>query len=890
MDRARLIKRPTAVLATPLALLALAVGAQAAQAEPWGHLNSFALSEATQINESSHVRFAAGSDGVYYLLREEAHTGEFILQRFHEGTLQASASFKRPPEEEETSKVGSEGVDAILAVDPARGRVYVLFVYERRSQNEKEEKEEEKDKTPVFPLDESMEAAGSLYAFEYESGKLVASKTGKEGPAPELTRKQLGGQGEEPKEALLDPRGMAVEPTTGNLVITGNQDEESNSKVESGAKKQCRAAAQFLTVTSIKSIALGARYVDSAGDVLFGQTGCGQREEAESINQAPASPTFAPDGSLLAYGEDASVGPEVEGIIWQFAPAGADTHAPGEVTTSPKELYVAESIPTFSPDIGEELAASVMSLVPENGTEGTIYLSGNYNVSKQPGPVVLRYHHNSNGEAAVYEVGWTAGGGTNENTGPEPCDLHKPRGEPIMLSGLSLSGSKRGYLALTYYYEYTGAHHENQVDRAEVVEFGEGGSTTECPVSTVTTPTQSLKGATTHEVPAGTTLDLTSVVGTIVDETAVPVAAAKSVTWKIKYTSPEDKTSEETVPPIEYEHNGLHEEGTTYGTVLSHEVDFAKPGKYEITDEVSTDDLAGEEAKPSAPDVVNVTSGVLSLKDDTPEPKEVFAHEEEAKLAVQAEVSGETKLHIKKVVWVFGDGTKQEETTEKEEPNPTTLYAKHVFGRCGEAKLTTCKVKVTVEAATKAGTQTKTAEPEIKVKENKAEEAAESKTTTTPTTTETTPTATGASTTQTSTQQTTTSSQPPPSGGVDAYIASFAGASLSVSASGATSITITCPAGGSCTGTLTLQTLRAVAASGKGKKKVLTLASGSFSLTAGSRSVTLHLSSAARALLSHDHGTLAAKLTLLSRGTGGQQNSTTSHVVALRLAKKSHKR
>lgn len=125
---------------------------------------------------------------------------------------------------------------------------------------------------------------------------------------------------------------------------------------------------------------------------------------------------------------------------------------------------------------------------------------------------------------------------------------------------------------------------------------------------------------------------------------------------------------------------------------------------------------------------------------------------------------------------------------------------------------------------------------------------------------------------------------------MEAYIASFSGSLLSVNTSGATSIKIGCPSGGSCGGTLTLQTLNAVAAAGSKKKKILTLASGSFSLAGGSKSVTLHLSGSARTLLSRYHGVLRAKLTILSRGTGAQKSNVTTHVVTLRLAKPAKKK
>ncbi len=251
--------RSNVTLAILFALVALACAASSARAEAWGEVHQFPISEAKPIigSETSPVgvKFAAGNDGsYYYVLTEAAASRELVLERFHEGTMQAKATFKRPPEKEETGKVGTEGVNAMLAVDPNpnketdRERVYVLLVYERREVNEKEEKEEEKSGKPVFPLDDEMPAAGSLYAFEYKSGALVSSKTENKKVVPQITREEIGGQGESPKEALLDPRGMAVEPATGDLVITGNQDEEKNEKVEAGAKKLCRAAAQFVTV------------------------------------------------------------------------------------------------------------------------------------------------------------------------------------------------------------------------------------------------------------------------------------------------------------------------------------------------------------------------------------------------------------------------------------------------------------------------------------------------------------------------------------------------------------------------------------------------------------------------------------------------------------------
>lgn len=935
MRRAR--PSTTLLILHALALLALALAlaftASPARAESWGELTHFKLeagknpAEAVgKVVEHQLVKFAAGSDGSYYVLTGNTNNGEFDLQRFDEGKMQAEAKFNRPQKQEgleETEKLGSEGTDATLAVDPARDRVYVLLTYERRvEQNtkevkaeEKEEEEEEKGEKPkgsahpIFPLDASMPATGSLYAFEYESAKkeLVSKKTAKEGDVPQLTREKLHGQGENPKEALLDPRGMAVDPVNGDLVISGNQDEESNEEVEQGAEKQCRAALQFVKVEetgggAIKKLEPTSRYVDKEGKVLFGEVGpghgCGEEEEEDGVEQAPASPVFAPDGSILGYGEDEEVGPGHEGeegprgVIWQLAPAGADEHAPGEVLMEPKELFVAGSLPSFNPVIGEEQADTIMSMVPEPGskTEGTLYLSGSYAPNGQPSPAVL--HYANTGEPSISEVGWTAGGTVNENLGPEPCDLHKVAVGPAMLGGVILGG-KHGLLALTYYKENEGAGHEQVVPRAEVVEFGEGGSTKGCPVPKLTTPAQYYHEVPTNELPLDDVAEIFST--TVEREKSTPSAGAKSVKWTVKLNGSLLREHSES-----FDFNGLTAEEYGYGFILGLEQEFNKEGTYEITDVVHSDDLADEVVQ-SAVDKVTVKGAKLVLTPKTPEPATIAAHEGKAKLAVAVkEEPSEAGFAIKHVLWEFGDGTRAEQSVPAETlTSPVSI--EHEFSRCGASEKTTCKIKVTVEAETGTNEHlTQSAEFEITVDENAVEKKEEEQkkeeehtTTTSSTTTASASTSTGTSTSTSTTTSTTTTTTPPAEQGVAGYIASFAGSSLSVNSSGALSVTISCPSGDACKGTLTLQTATPVATSSKkhAPRKILTLASASFSLPGGSRAVTLHLNSTGKTLLARSHGKLPAKLTVMSLGTGAEKNSSATHVVTLRQApaKKSHK-
>jgi len=118
--------------------------------------------------------------------------------------------------------------------------------------------------------------------------------------------------------------------------------------------------------------------------------------------------------------------------------------------------------------------------------------------------------------------------------------------------------------------------------------------------------------------------------------------------------------------------------------------------------------------------------------------------------------------------------------------------------------------------------------------------------------------------------------------------AKLASTSLVVTSAGGFPVKISCPTGeSSCVGTVTLKTLTAVSAgSGKKKKKaILTLASGSFTVIGGSaKTVTLHLSAKARALLAHSH-VLRAQATILAHDSSGASHTTVT-TVTLKLAKK----
>lgn len=119
--------------------------------------------------------------------------------------------------------------------------------------------------------------------------------------------------------------------------------------------------------------------------------------------------------------------------------------------------------------------------------------------------------------------------------------------------------------------------------------------------------------------------------------------------------------------------------------------------------------------------------------------------------------------------------------------------------------------------------------------------------------------------------------------------ATLASTSLVVSAFGVVNVAVSCPAGErSCAGTVTLRTLDAVSSGAAGAAKagrgILTVAAGSFTVPGGKRrTVALHLSARARALLARSHS-LRVRVTLVAHNPAGATH--VGHVLAtLRVAK-----
>ena len=359
--------------------------------------------------------------------------GKYRIQELQrsEGKWEAVASVSFVPKHH----LGIEGV----AVDPAKKRIYVLAVYER---------------TEETALDEGEAAAGSIYAFSTAEAKKLVPILG-----PTVEDKELGvlagpatlkAQGESFGEALLEPSGITVDPTTGDVIVLGQVEEAG--EVRHTALQRIKATGEA-----------GARYVDPTAE---------EEEEAGGDN----SPVVSQTGQVYYQQFD-------------------------QVVQAPKSFAAVDPTPIFklvepetssllATDTGraEALYGGGLSLSPE----GAIYAGAQIEEAEgsyYEGALALNY--SESGEKGVAsELGWT--GGASIAHGAE-CVV-------------GFTGSTRPQLA-------AGKEHQvfvldSSVD--QVIEFGPEGKG--CPTASASAPVATASGKTVTEVSAGTTVKLSSTV------------------------------------------------------------------------------------------------------------------------------------------------------------------------------------------------------------------------------------------------------------------------------------------------------------------------------------------------------------------------------------------
>lgn len=334
--------------------------------------------------------------------------------------------------------------------------------------------------------------------------------------------------------------------------------------------------------------------------------------------------------------------------------------------------------------------------------------------------------------------------------------------------------------------------------------------------------------------------------GTPVGSEASPIEAGKKVTLSLGLVGGNVRKAE-----WDFGDGSKAESGYQFGTAhIEHT--YTAAGKHEVTVTITTDVLASPTVTLKAP---------VSVKTATPTAQ--FSAPGEAnpnqKITFDAKGSVDPNGKALKYAWKFGDGAETTTTASSTQHEYTTVGTYSVTLTVSDEVATsspvTHSIKIVTPGVTPPPVETPLSPP--------------------PSTTTPTPIST------------------PPGGGVQGATttkgnpeAKLAGSALSVSPTGSFTAKVSCPAGEtSCSGTITLRTLSAVSA-GK-KKAVLTLASGSFTVAGGtSKSVTLHLSSAAKKLLARSH-VLRAKATIVAHDTTGASR-TTAVTVTLKPAKAKH--
>jgi PKD repeat protein len=391
---------------------------------------------------------------------DEPEKREYRIQKFTAGGEYLGATpHLRPP-----NRDGIEGI----AVDPTEKRVYVLAL-EKRSES--------------APIDPSQPASGTLYAFSTEpSGEVLMPAAGTvEGVLTGPTT--FGSQSNVPEEALLDPRGITVDPTTHDVIVLG--------EVDPGVLKEGEEPHLHVSLERVHANGtLGARYVNSTG--FF------------SEGNEPNSPVISQTGKVYVQQNN-----RIVQIPSNFASANPSMPFFHFETEGPLQ----EKLLEFDSSISEHPAeGGGLSFVPEGTSEGTIYAvarireEANERVGAQfPGALAFKYiEHGEVAEAS--ELGWT--GGQTKKLGNESC--------AIGFGGVtypSVAAGKDRVVFMLY----------TDLKSARVVEFGPDGKG--CPTAEATEPTATVNGqplSSSNTVSTGTPIRFSS---------TVTQANALSVEW-----------------------------------------------------------------------------------------------------------------------------------------------------------------------------------------------------------------------------------------------------------------------------------------------------------------------------------------------------------------------
>jgi hypothetical protein len=522
---------------------------------------------------------------------------EYRIQKFSAtGEVLASVSFT--VESAGSAGGNPEGLEGI-AVDPSApggGRIYALVVYEREASEVTEQ------------VDAEEPAAGILYAFSTtpEGKLLVPAKNDKGVSFPEgvlasktVLKAQSEATGNPSASALLEPTGIAADPTTHDVIITGLEDQ---------GEEELLVAAQRVHADGT----LGARWVDTH-ECLEGEEEAlppcfVENEETEQPGE-PLSPVVTSTGRVLA---DAG-----SSAIWEIPKGFVSGEVPVPVFRSSVQSPL-QKLLTF-PGVPRPANGGSLAFVheaAEGAGEGRLYQSALVEAlpgSRYPGVLSFKVAE-SGGALTLSELGFTGG-------------QNKAQHATCAISAFSqpLIGAGKGQDVFVFDPNVPpGSAQESAVPH--VVSFGPAGSN--CIVAAAQTPIATAKGTETGTVKnpakAGQALTLSS---------SVQGANVLSSEWSFS-----DGSSPVTVGAYQYQ-------------TASVEHAFAATGKVTVKAVLHTDNLAEPTISTEATFTVEpanpVTQFTVSASPTVGQP---------VKFTSTSPTTDANKSALVKYAWKFGDG------------------------------------------------------------------------------------------------------------------------------------------------------------------------------------------------------------------------------------------
>jgi hypothetical protein len=830
-----------------LLLLAAAMSTQAWAAGSYGELLRFngvgtgaIKGHKFDLEEEVHSFGVDPSEGNSIFVgdeKSEASEEEFRLQKYTSaGAFQGEALLKPGGSKLPTGVSFVEDLDGV-AVDPTSEVVYLLVTYARSTSGP----------------DPSKEVAGAIYAFSTKpngSHELVPAKDANQTTGLLASIETLKANSEIQGQALLEPSGITVDPKTHEVMVLGEVDKGTSEGIHVALDRVSEAGALISTYVDPERYE-GIKEPDSP---VVSQNGTVFFEDDDEIEQIPAGFTSAP--KAIYHIEE----PEgfVEGLfkeeLIEFGENAEESHFGGGLAI----------ISEGGADEGRLIADAEVHEVSESGVYGDLSYTA------------LALHYLEEGEKVkVAEIGWTGGQPGEEGTAGS-CAIGFRESYPQVAGA---TGNQSFVLSPA---------------SGEVIEFGPLGE--HC--ATAKAATSGLE-ATIH----GTKVVDVNTTTPVVMSAKIVGANVLSVEWEFEGGTKEATTTQ-SGSALEVEQTQIAE--------VTHK--FTVAGKVTVKATIHTDDLAtptisvattltvspptgGPVVKPQPTSQTVVEGESATFKAGaTGEPTPTVQWEQSANhgttwTAVGAGTTGGATNTLTVTSTTIAENENEYRATYTNVVSSTTsevatLTVETV--KAHEEKVAAEKKKAEEEAAAAkkrteeaAAAAKKRSEEEAAANNRRAEEEAAAK---------------KRAEEEAAAAAKRKAEEEAAKGKVLGFTegsatATIAGTSLTVSASGAVTVKVSCAAGvKTCTGTVTLRTLGAVSArvapgAAEAKASVLTLASGSFSLTGGqAKAITLHLSAKARKLLAHSHS-LRARATIAAHNAEGASHTTLA-TVTLRAAKK----